>query len=147
MSKPSRNETVIKAKPERVWAILADGHTYPDWVVGAAEARKVDPDYPAPGATLHHTQGIPKIGVRDTSTVLEAEKPNHMLLEVRARPFVVSKVRFELEPAGADTHLTMYEWGESGIAPKLLGPLFERLLKLRNAETLRRLRNQAEKTG
>jgi uncharacterized protein YndB with AHSA1/START domain len=147
VSKPARNDTVINANPERVWAILGNGHTYPEWVVGAAEARKVDPDYPKPGATLHHTQGIPKIGVRDTSTVLEAEEPRHMLLEVRARPFVVSKVRFELEPVDGGTHLTMYEWGESGLAPKLLGPVFEHLLKVRNAETLRRLRNRAERTG
>jgi uncharacterized protein YndB with AHSA1/START domain len=138
----------VDAGPERVWAILGDGHTYPDWVVGAADSRKVDADYPKPGSTLHHTQGLPKVGLKDTSTVLEAEPPRHMLLEVRARPLLVSKVRFELEPDhGGGTNVKMWEWGVSGPVPKLLGPVFERMLKLRNAETLRRLRNQAQKTG
>jgi uncharacterized protein YndB with AHSA1/START domain len=143
----ARNEITVDAGPARVWAILGDGHTYPDWVVGAAESRKVDTDYPRPGATLHHTQIVPKVGLRDTSTVIEADEPRRMLLEVRIRPFAVSKVEFELEPVGDHTRVTMWEWGTSGIVPKLTGPLFELSLWVRNAETLRRLRNLAEKRG
>jgi uncharacterized protein YndB with AHSA1/START domain len=145
MSRKARNDVLVKAPPSRVWAVLADGHTYPDWVVGSAESRKVEPDFPKPGATLHHTQIVPKIGLRDTSTVLEAEEPHHMLLEVRVRPFIVSKVEFELAPEGDGTRVTMWEWGEGGILPRLTGPFMELSLKIRNAETLRRLRNVAER--
>jgi uncharacterized protein YndB with AHSA1/START domain len=141
----ARNTIVADVPPARVWAVLADGHTYPDWVVGAAESRKVEPDYPTPGATLHHTQGLPKVGLRDTSTVIEAEAPRYMVLEVRVRPFAVNKVEFELEPVGEGTRITMWEWGIGGIVPKLTGPLFELSLRLRNAETLRRLRDVAER--
>jgi uncharacterized protein YndB with AHSA1/START domain len=141
----ARNSVVVHAPPSRVWAVLADGQTYPDWVVGAAESRKVEPDYPKPGATLHHTQIVPKVGLRDTSTVLEAQEPRHLLLEVRIRPFAVSKVEFELEPVEDGTAVTMWEWGEGGIVPRLWGPLFELAIRLRNAETLRRLRNLAER--
>ena len=144
MSK-ARNSIVIDAPPSRVWAVLADGHTYPDWVVGSAESRKVEPDYPAPGATLHHTQIVPRVGLRDTSTVLEAEEPRHLLLEVRVRPFLVSKVEVELSDEGERTGGVMWERGTGGIVPALTGPLFELSLRLRNAETLRRLRNVAER--
>jgi hypothetical protein len=64
---------------------------------------------------------------------------------VRIRPFAVSKVEFELEPIGDRTRVTMWEWGTGGVVPKLTGPLFELSLWVRNAETLRRLRNVAER--
>jgi uncharacterized protein YndB with AHSA1/START domain len=146
VTKPARNEIVVDAPPERVWAVLADGHTYPDWVVGAADSRKVEEGYPTPGTRLHHTQILPKVGIKDTSEALESDPPRHLLLEVRVRPLLVSKVRFELEPvANGKTRVVMYEWKVSGPVPRLLGPLFEHMLKVRNGETLRRLRSVAEK--
>ena len=145
MSSPSRNEAWFDARPEAIWRYVGDARTYPDWVVGAAESRKVDPEYPQPGATLHHTQGIPKIGLKDTSTVIEADPPRHLELEVRVRPFAVNGVRFILDGNGdARTHVTMLEWPKRGVVARLMGPLFAPALKLRNAETLRRLRNLSE---
>lgn len=140
------NEIVVEAPPTRVWALLADGHTYPDWVVGSAESRKVEPDYPSPGATLHHTQILPKVGLKDTSTVLFSEEPRRMRLEVRVRPFLVSHVEFTLVPEGKGrTHVTMCEWPTGYPVAWLLRPLLGPGFKIRNAETLRRLRNLAER--
>jgi hypothetical protein len=42
----SSTEYVINTTPDRVFAILADGWTYSDWVVGTAHIRDVDRDYP-----------------------------------------------------------------------------------------------------
>ena len=53
----SRNETLIQASPERVWEVLADGWTYPLWVVGASRMRAVDENWPEVGARLHHSVG------------------------------------------------------------------------------------------
>jgi hypothetical protein len=145
VSKQSRNQAWFDAPPEAIWRIIGDAWTYPDWVVGAAESRHVDPEYPSPGATLHHTQGVPRIGLRDTSSVVVAEPPKLLELEVRVRPFAVNGVRFVLDPDGnGRTHVTMLEWPKYGIAARLLGPLMGPALKLRNAETLRRLKNLSE---
>ena len=65
---PHSGRGTVPACENRVY--VGDARTYPDWVVGAAESRKVDPEFPQPGATLHHTQGIPRIGLKDTSTVV-----------------------------------------------------------------------------
>jgi uncharacterized protein YndB with AHSA1/START domain len=140
----SRNETWFDATPEAIWRYIGDARTYPDWVVGAAESRKVDADYPEPGATLHHTQGLPRIGLKDTSTVVAAEPPRELELEVRVRPFAVNGVRFILEPGDGRTHVTMLEWPKHGLVARLLGPLMAPALKVRNAETLRRLKNLSE---
>jgi uncharacterized protein YndB with AHSA1/START domain len=141
----SRNETWFEAPPERIWRYIGDAYTYPDWVVGAAESRKVEGDYPKPGATLHHTQGVPKVGLKDTSSVVSVDEPRDLELEVRIRPFAVNGVRFVLESDGnGRTHVTMLEWPKSGFAARLMGPLFVPALQLRNAETLRRLKKLSE---
>jgi hypothetical protein len=144
VARTSRNEAWFDTTPEAIWRYIGDARTYPDWVVGAAESRKVDADYPKPGATLHHTQGVPKVGLKDTSTVVGANPPSDLELEVRVRPFAVNGVRFTLRGDGGRTHVTMLEWPKSGVVARLLGPLFTPALKIRNAETLRRLRSLSE---
>lgn len=145
MRTTSRNETWFNTTPDAIWAYIGDGRTYPQWVVGAAESRKVDADYPKPGATMHHTQGVPKIGLKDTSTVVDATPPEDLELEVRIRPFAVNGVRFILRGDGnGRTHVTMLEWPKSGVFARLLGPLLVPALQLRNAETLRRLKKLSE---
>jgi hypothetical protein len=143
----ARNEAWFDAPPDAVWRYVGDARTYPDWVVGAAESRKVDPEYPQPGATLHHTQGVPKIGLKDTSSVVDADPPSDLELEVRIRPFAVNGVRFILRGDGnGRTHVTMLEWPKYGPIARLMGPLFTVALQLRNAETMRRLRSLSERS-
>ena len=145
MRQTSRNETWFNTTPEAIWEYVGDARTYPQWVVGAAEARKVDADYPKPGATLHHTQGLPKVGLKDTSSVVDADPPKDLELEVRIRPFAVNGVRFILRSDGnGRTHVTMLEWPKSGVVARILGPLLVPALQLRNAETLRRLKKLSE---
>jgi hypothetical protein len=88
---------------------------------------------------------VPKVGLKDTSTVVSAEPPKDIELEVRIRPFAVNGVRFILDSDGnGRTHVTMLEWPKSGPLARF-GPLFTLALKVRNAETLRRLKNLSEK--
>jgi uncharacterized protein YndB with AHSA1/START domain len=141
----SRNETWFDATPEAIWTYIGDARTYPRWVVGAAESRKVDANYPEPGSTLHHTQIVPKVGLKDTTSVVDATPPEELELEVRIRPLAVNGVRFILRPDGnGRTHVTMLEWPKYGLVARLLGPLFVPSLQVRNAETLRRLKNLSE---
>lgn len=140
----AQNETVIDRAPEQVFAILSDAYSYEDWVVGASDIRDVQGAWPEVGATFHHTQFIPRVGLKDTSTVLESEPPTRLLLCVRARPAVVAEVEFTLEASGTGTRVTMVETPVGGIAGPIHNPVFDAGLRLRNAETLRRLKRIAE---
>ena len=40
---------VMKATPDQVWDVLADGWLYPLWVVGASRMREVDDHWPQEG--------------------------------------------------------------------------------------------------
>jgi uncharacterized protein YndB with AHSA1/START domain len=135
-----------------VWAQIADPYAYALWVVGAAAIRDVDGPWPEPGSTFHHTQGHARLGLRDTSSVVEAQPPRRIVLEVRARPFVVARVEIVLEEREGGTRITMDETVRGGIFG-VLGPLNAPALLLRNDEALRRLaamawaRHAARTTG
>ena len=138
------NRTEIAAPPARVYEVLADPRTYEDWVVGASDIRDFEGEWPAPGATFHHTQFVPKVGIKDTTSVISSTPGRYLLMEVRGRPLMVADVELELEPSATGTRVTMTETPKRGILGRLHNPLNDRLLWLRNVESLRRLKRLAE---
>ncbi len=140
----SVNETQVEAPPERVFAVLGDASTYEDWVVGAADIPDADAAFPAPGTTFHHTQGIPGLGLKDSTTAIRTDPARHLELEVRARPVVVAKVVFDLEARNGGTRVVMTEQPVGGWLTKVPSQIVDRLIHLRNAETLRRLKKISE---
>jgi uncharacterized protein YndB with AHSA1/START domain len=141
----ARTTTRIAATPDRVFAVLADAWTYERWVVGCKQIRTVDDGWPAPGATFHHSVGIGPLTVRDTTTVLESDPPRRIVLRARARPAGVARVEVELAEAGGGTEVVMQERPVSGPPALLHNPLQDRLIHRRNAESLRRLKQLAER--
>jgi hypothetical protein len=102
-------------------------------------------DWPKPGATFEHSQGVWPLRLHDTTSVVSARRPSRLLLEVRMRPFLVGRVEFRLRPAGRGrTHVVMREHPVRGPVARVHNPLSDLLFRLRNAETLRRLRRLAE---
>lgn len=144
----SVNEIHVDAPPEAVWSVLADPETYGEWVVGASHVRGAEPDFPAPGSTFHHAQGMRPFTVEDTTTSLEADRPHRLSLLVRVRPIMIGRVDFELIPEDGGTRVRMHEQPIAGLLAPLHNPLLDLVLKARNAETLRRLKRLAEeRTG
>ena len=139
----SLNEITIDTPPEIVWGVLADPPTYEYWVVGNKKIRRHDGDWPQPGAEFHHKVGFGPVAVKDKTVALEAVAPKRLVMQVRAMPFGIGIVTFELETAGSGTRVRMGEKAQAGPA-KLIAPVVDRLAHLRNAETLRRLRRCAE---
>jgi hypothetical protein len=141
MAKTTR---VIGAAPDRVFAVLADGWTYSDWVVGSAHIRQVDPGWPEPGTEIHHKVGPWPLSLRDRSTALEWQPGQMLLLKVGLWPFGAGHVRFVLEPVGADaTRITMTEQFTEGPLIGLRNKVNDVLLHYRNRESLRRLADLA----
>lgn len=140
------NEITIDAPREAVFAVLADPGDYAHWVVGASEIHSADSTWPAPGASFHHSQGIPPLRLHDTTTVLECEPAERLVLEARLRPLAVQRVDLRLRSEGAATHVTMVEKVvPGGLGLLVRNPLVDRLIKARNVEALRRLKRIAER--
>lgn len=139
----SVNEIEVEAPPPAIWAVLADPPSYEEWVVGNKAVRGYDPQWPAPGTEFGHKVGFGPLAVKDKTVSLEAVPSRQLVMNVRALPVGHGIVTFELTEAGAGTVVRMSECAAGGPV-KVLWPVFGPLVKLRNAETLRRLKRLAE---
>jgi hypothetical protein len=143
-------QRTVQAPPEKVFAVLADGWTYSDWVVGTAHIRDVDPSWPAPGSKLHHKAGPWPLSIKDSSTVVSMTADRELTLKVGLWPLGQGRVHFLLEPAGPSaTQVTMEEQFEAGPLVALRNKINDLVLHRRNMESLRRLADIAtrEKAG
>ena len=136
--------THVDAPPERVFAVLSDPRSYGYWVVGSKEIRHWDPDFPAKGTSFHHTFLIGPVSIRDSTTVLEVNPPRRLLLRARARPTGIAHVALDLEPSDGGTKVSISEWPVEGLPACLHNKLQDKLIELRNVESLRRLKRLAE---
>jgi uncharacterized protein YndB with AHSA1/START domain len=129
----------VVATPEQVWAVLADGWTFPVWVVGASHIRAVDDGWPQPGKRIHHSVGAWPLLIKDTTEVLEAEPPYRLLLEVRFWPLGHGHVEFTMAAETGHTVITMTEKAVGGPALLANNRAADALVSARNRETLSRL--------
>ena len=133
----------IAAPTDRVYSILRDPRTYPDWLVGAKDIRHVEPGWPAKGTRFHHRVGIAgPLTVEDSTVSLGAEPPTRLTMLARARPFGRARVRLVLsaEP-GASTTVRMDETPVGLL--RFLAPLVAPLIAARNARSLAALEQLA----
>ena len=139
------NTRRIKATPEQVWDVLADGWLYPLWVVGASRMREVDDGWPAVGTRLHHSVGTWPVLLDDTTEVVESTPGSTLVLHARAWPSGAARVKLRLESVGVETEVSIEEDAVSGPALLMPKPVRDVQLKWRNAESLRRLAYVAER--
>lgn len=140
----SRNSIDISAPPHTVYDVLADPVSYALWVVGNKGIRGYDASWPAPGSEFHHRVGFGPLATRDKTVVLESEPGRRLVLLVRAVPFIRATVSFTLESHGAGTRVTLEERPSGEPWETLWNPVLDAISGVRNAETLRRLRQLAE---
>jgi uncharacterized protein YndB with AHSA1/START domain len=140
----ARNVTHVGAPPERVFAVLAAAHTYEQWVVGAKRIRAADPGWPGLGTVFHHAVGIGPLTIRDHTQVIDVEPPRRLVLRTHARPLGTAVVRLTIEPEGTGSRVEMIEGPGSRLTRRLWTPLHDVLVRRRNDESLRRLKELVE---
>ena len=139
------NEIHIDAPVERVFAVLADWRGYGDWVVGSRKMRGVDPGFPAAGTRFHHQVGVGPLHLNDHTEVLEVDQPHKLILRAKARPFLgTAIVDLTLTPERGGTHVHMREDPGDALTAFVFNPLTHLLVRGRNTEGLKRLKNLAE---
>jgi len=141
------NEIEMSVPPERVFDVLSDPRSYGRWVVGSRAIHAADPAWPAPGSVFEHTQGFgPLPLLRDVTTVLACTRPTMLRMRVQARPLTVAHVTMSLTPRASGTRVVMEEVPADLRSKVTMNPLVDPLIRLRNAESLRRLKRLAEGT-
>jgi uncharacterized protein YndB with AHSA1/START domain len=134
----------MSVPPQAIWDVFASAGEYAHWVVGSKRVRDADDAFPAPGTRFHHAVGLGLLTVRDHTEVIAAEPPVRLQLRAKARPFGTALVTLQIEPDGnGGADVRMSERPDGLYAPFSLNPLVHLLIKVRNAESLRRLERRA----
>ncbi|OJF11838.1 SRPBCC family protein [Couchioplanes caeruleus] len=133
-------QRIVPARPDQVFAVLADGWTYSDWVVGTVHIRDVDAGWPAPGSRLHHKAGPWPLSLHESSEVLTCEPERELTIRAGLWPLGEAHVRILLDPVeGGRTRITMEETFGAGPLRWVHTKLNDLVLHRRNIESLRRL--------
>ena len=139
------NAQRVNASRHQVFAVLADGWLYSNWVVGTSHMMAVEPDWPQAGSRLFHASGVWPLTLRDETVVKEVEPDRLLALTARGWPLGEASIRLELEDDGDGCCVTIREVPSAGSARWMHNKLVDQLLRVRNVESLRRLAGLAER--
>lgn len=135
---------VFHCPPDAVFAVLADGWTYPSWVVGASRMRDVDERWPQPGSRFQHSVGVWP-GLLDGTTSMEAwDPPRRAVLIARGWPMGEARVIVEAREHVSGCVVRITEYPVRGPATLLPRVLADPAIQVRNRESLVRLAFLAE---
>ena len=141
----ARNKRKLNVDQETAFSVLLDPHAYADWVVGAYKVREVDGDWPAKGSSFHHELARSAGGVKDKTTVVDIEKPRRITLKAYARPLGAADVTIRVEDVDGGSLVVIDESVSEDSKLRLVNPLNEIFIYLRNVEALRRFARIAER--
>src|SRR6187402_2311181 len=105
----------VEAGPDQVYAVLADGWAYSNWVTGTSHIRAVGADWPAVGSKLYHASGIWPAVARDETEVERVVPGERLDLTARGRPLGEARISIRLTAEGADTRVDLVETPSAGL--------------------------------
>ncbi len=138
---------LIHATPRQVWAVLADGSLYADWVVGTSDSRVTRGLWPEVGSALEYTVRIGPWTVAGTTVVRRVDAPAELELEVDSGPLGTARVAIEVRPWGKESLVIVDEHPLRGIGGTLHNAAVDALIQLRHRSMLARLANVVEKSA
>ena len=134
------NHRRIPHPPADVFALLADGYRYAEWVVGAKRVREVDETWPEAGSKFHHTVGVWPLTTDDVTEVLAFDEDGPVVLKAHGWPTGAARVTISAESApGGGSDVVLDEVPIEGLARQLHSVVLDALIHVRNVESLRRL--------
>ncbi|MEV8530468.1 SRPBCC family protein [Streptomyces sp. NPDC051211] len=138
---------LIHAAPRQVWAVLADGSRYSDWVVGTSDSRVARGLWPELGSALEYTVRIGPWTASGATVVRRVNAPDELELEVDGGPVGTARVAIEIRPWGEESLVIVDEHPLRGIGGALHNAALDALIQLRHRDMLRRLANVVEESA
>lgn len=134
----------IDASAAAVFAVLVDPESYPEWLVGADQIRRVDPEWPAVGSRFHHVVGVGPFRIADSTEVLDIDHGRMLQLKVRARPFISAVATLRVVGNSRCSVVTFEEEPSIRTIGNLVRPVLDPTIHVRNHQSLRRLETYVE---
>ncbi|MFJ7072172.1 SRPBCC family protein [Streptomyces sp. NPDC098781] len=142
---------LIKVPPSAVWAVLADGRRYADWVVGTSQSHPVRGQWPHVGAAIRYKVRIGPVQLVNDTVVRHCEEGVRLELEAHAGALGTARIAIELRPWGDLCLVIVDEHPLQGAGGRLHNVGFEPFIQLRHRAMLARLarlcESQAQKDG
>ncbi|MFD0558477.1 uncharacterized protein YndB with AHSA1/START domain [Stackebrandtia endophytica] len=139
-------ERTISAPVEEVFAVLADGWSYSNWVVGTAHVAKVDAGWPQEGSRIWIRTGVWPVDAPGHTRSLTFEPPHRLVLRPTLWPAGELTVTLTLSTESPGrTRVRLEEDIARGPLRGLRNKLNDVLLHARNVASLRRLADIAER--
>ncbi|MFI0151356.1 SRPBCC family protein [Streptomyces lydicus] len=135
---------LIKRAPEAVWAILADGSRYAEWVVGTASSRPEDGPWPEVGSTLAYTVRLGPWTLNGRTIVRRCDPPRELELEVDSGSLGTARIAIDVRPWGEDSIVIVDEHPLTGPGGVLHNAALDAFLQLRHRSMLSRLAKLVE---
>ncbi|WP_420782898.1 SRPBCC family protein [Streptomyces sp. LPB2020-019-1HS] len=136
---------LIKASPETVWNVLADGTRYGEWVVGTSSTTPVRGQWPAVGATLEFQVRLGPVSLTDRTVVRRCVAGSVLELEAKAGFLGTARIALELRSWGEHCLVLVDEHPLQGAGGLLHNAGVEALIQLRHRAMLARLARCCER--
>ncbi|MFE9017857.1 SRPBCC family protein [Streptomyces sp. NPDC007808] len=135
---------LIRVTPSVVWAVLADGSRYAEWVVGTSRSEPVRGQWPHLDAAIRYEVRLGPARLTNETVVRHCEEGVRLELEAQAGPLGSARVAFELRPWGEHCLVIVDEHPLRGAGGRLHNVGFEALIQLRHRAMLARLARLCE---
>ncbi|WP_329446056.1 SRPBCC family protein [Streptomyces canus] len=135
---------LIKVSPSAVWAVLADGHRYAEWVVGTSHSEPVRGKWPHLDAAIRFQVPLGPLKLVNETVVRRCEEGVSLELEAHAGPLGTARIAIELRPWGEHCLAIVDEHPLQGAGGRLHNVGFEALIQMRHRTMLARLARLCE---
>jgi hypothetical protein len=130
---------LIKVAPRTVWAVLADGSRYAEWVVGTSTSQPVRGHWPEVGAAIAYEIRLGPLSLGNETVVRRCEEGTVLELEARAGVLGTARIALELRPWGEHCLVLVDEHPLQGAGGVLHNAGVEALIQVRHRAMLARL--------
>ncbi|MCI3927820.1 SRPBCC family protein [Streptomyces sp. AN091965] len=138
---------LIRKPPTEVWAVLADGNQYAEWVVGTAESRPVRGRWPREDAAIAYEIRLGPLRLANETVVRRCREGSTLELEAHAGPLGTARIAVDLRAWGEHCLVSLDEHPLRGAGGWLHNAGFEALIQLRHRAMLGRLARLCEDGG
>ncbi|MFJ4621263.1 SRPBCC family protein [Streptomyces sp. NPDC088812] len=135
---------LVKTDPATVWAVLADGRRYADWVVGTSDSYPVSGEWPRTGAAIRYEIRLGPLRLTNETVVRRCEEGTCLELEARAGALGTARIAVELRPWGEHCLVIVDEHPLQGAGGAVHNAAVEALIQIRHRAMLARLARVCE---
>ncbi|MDX3613240.1 SRPBCC family protein [Streptomyces europaeiscabiei] len=135
---------LIKVSPQAVWAVLADGTGYAEWVVGTSASEPVRGRWPEVDSAIGYEVRVGPLRLRNETVVRYCEEGAELGLEARAGALGTARISIRLRPWGRYCLVIADEHPLQGVGGALHNVGVEALIQLRHRAMLARLARLCE---